>query len=128
MCVSSGEADTYIHSALEVSQQHISEKVLDRCFSVEYPRENSIDITADNGRFSDGAEVPAGSDEIPQSDRMKKIDQFFRNRGSSGEPEITYADREALEKLAPDIADELHISREVASRSLAEYGKSRGWL
>lgn len=59
---------------------------------------------------------------LAQQDRMKAIDRFFRDRN------ITYANRDELVKLVPEIADELHISTDVAFRSVMQYGKDRGWV
>ena len=69
--------------------------------------------------------------ELAQDDRMKAIDQFFRNhREKDGGPaEIRYVkDESELMKFVPDIANKLHISRDVAFKSVMQYGKDRGWV
>jgi len=49
--VSEETVDTLINSALSARQRNISEKVLERCFTDEYPRKYSSDVTTDNDRF-----------------------------------------------------------------------------
>ena len=68
--------------------------------------------------------------ELAQQDRMKAIDQFFReHREPNGEPaEITYTRKDNLIEYAQKIAEQLHIERDVAFRSVMDYARDRGWL
>jgi hypothetical protein len=130
MCVSGEIVDTLIHSALAVSQRHISEKVLAKCFEAEYPRDTSLSAVADNDRLSDEKEPEDDDVEDSQSDRMKKIDIFFReHRNGDGErAEIGYASRKQLDDYVPVIAEMLRVSKDVARQSVREYGRSRTWI
>ena len=68
--------------------------------------------------------------ELAQQDRMNAIDQFFReHRDNNGElAEITHASDQDLADFTPKIAEQLHISRDVAFKSAMEYGRNRGWV
>jgi hypothetical protein len=59
---------------------------------------------------------------LAQQDRMKAINQFFTDRN------IRHVAPAELVKFVPEIVDELHISTEVAFRSVMQYGKDRGWV
>ena len=66
-----------------------------------------------------------------QVDRMKAIDNFFRNHKEKdgGPAEIRYVkDESELMKFVPEIADQLHINQDVAFRYVMQYGKDRGWV
>jgi len=71
-----------------------------------------------------------GALELGQDGRMKAIDRFFKeHRGEDSKPaEISYASREQLVEYVPEIAEKLKISRDVAFRSVMQYGKDRSWI
>lgn len=69
--VSEDVVDTLIYSALGGQQRDISDKVLERCFADEYPREYSSNRSTDNDRFSDEGETPESVDSTDESAGIK---------------------------------------------------------
>jgi len=64
------------------------------------------------------------------SEQMKTIDIFFRQHKDvdNKTAEINYASREQLIEFVPDVAEQLHINKDVAFRLVMQYGKDRGWI
>lgn len=130
VCMSGESADTLIQSALSVSQRHISKDVLAKCFDDEYPRDASLSAVTDKDRLSD-EKKPEDDDVVDsQSDRMKKINTFFKeHRDANGNrAEIGYASRKQLVDYVPEIAEMLGLREDVALRSVMEYGRSHKWI
>ena len=65
-----------------------------------------------------------------QSNQMKNINWFFREHMDSDNKTapIGYASREQLVEYVPDVAEQLHINKDVAFRLVMQYGKDRGWI
>jgi len=120
--IEDGSADLQVRNSEPIASGQVRNGVFDKTDS------KRTTTTTTQHRTGPSVKNPI---ELAQQDRMKAIDQFFRNhREKDGKPaEIRYVkDESELMKFVPEIADQLHINLDVAFKSVMQYGKDRGWV